>query len=217
MRGKRRRRPGRCGRDRARGPRRARGWRSSASSPTAAGYRAPGAEAVGQWRFSAPPPMRCGPTASRSSGSAPARRRPASPAAAGQVTEIRPGTYLLGDRQQFVLGAIPTDGIAAVIAATVDRRRRPGRPRRRGQTLTKDRAAFLEASASSGLSAAVVERLFDYHAAVGPSARAPRARRGRRGRAPSHARSSSSSTSSSSPAPVPAAGRWPVDARGRSR
>ena len=49
------------------------------------------------------------------------------------MNEIRPGTYLLGDRQQFALGAIPADGIALVVAATVvsDRRRRAGRPRRR--------------------------------------------------------------------------------------
>ena len=39
--------------------------------------------------------------------------------AAGEVNEIRPGTYLLGDRQQLVLGAVPPDGLALVVAATV--------------------------------------------------------------------------------------------------
>ena len=58
------------------------GSRSSASSPTAAtatARPAPGRrQQPTKWRSSAPPPTRCGPTASRSSGSAPARRRPAS-------------------------------------------------------------------------------------------------------------------------------------------
>jgi len=35
------------------------------------------------------------------------------------VTEVRPGTYLLGDRQQVALGGSPPDGVAIAVAATV--------------------------------------------------------------------------------------------------
>ncbi|HET9346294.1 MAG TPA: alanine racemase [Candidatus Limnocylindrales bacterium] len=90
-------------------------------------------------------------------------------AAAGQVTEIRPGTYLLGDRQQFVLGAIPADGIAAVVATTVVSTAVDGQVvlDAGAKTLTKDRAAFLEGfGVIPAYPDAVVERLFDYHAAV---------------------------------------------------
>ncbi|HYC06469.1 MAG TPA: alanine racemase, partial [Candidatus Binatia bacterium] len=37
-------------------------------------------------------------------------------AAAGQVTEIRAGTYLLGDRTQLALGSIPADSVALHVA-----------------------------------------------------------------------------------------------------
>ena len=50
-----------------------------------------------------------------SAGSTPTRTL----AAEGRVTEIRAGTYVLGDRQQVALGAIDGDGVAAVVAATV--------------------------------------------------------------------------------------------------
>jgi D-serine deaminase-like pyridoxal phosphate-dependent protein len=143
-------------------------------------------------------------------------------AAAGQVTEIRPGTYLLGDRQQVVLGAIPADGIALVVAATVVSTAVAGQVvlDAGAKTLTKDRAAFLEGfGAIPAYPSAVIERLFDYHAAVSIPAgrRAPRL-----GEVvaivPNHV------------CPVveqfddfvvarggTAEGRWPVDARGRSR
>ncbi len=143
-------------------------------------------------------------------------------AAAGQVNELRPGTYLLGDRQQVVLGSIPTDGIALVVAATVISTSVPGQVvlDAGAKTLTKDRAAFLHGYGSiPAYPDAVIERLFDYHAAVSipPGAPAPRlgevvaivpnhvcpvveqfdefvvSRRGR------------------------LIDRWPVDARGRSR
>ncbi|MFL5775086.1 MAG: alanine racemase, partial [Chloroflexota bacterium] len=143
-------------------------------------------------------------------------------AAAGQVTEIRPGTYLLGDRQQFVLGAIPADGIALVVAATVVSTAVPGQVvlDAGAKTLTKDRAPFLEGfGVIPAYPDAVIERLFDYHAAVAIPAGQPAPRLGevvavvpnhvcpvveqfdefvvaRRGRAEA---------------------RWPVDARGRSR
>ncbi len=100
-------------------------------------------------------------------------------AAAGQVNEIRPGTYLLGDRQQVVLEAIPPDSIALIVAATVVSTSVPGQVvlDAGAKTLTKDRAAFLEGFGSMpAYPDVVIERLFDYHAAVAiPSgAEAPR-------------------------------------------
>jgi D-serine deaminase-like pyridoxal phosphate-dependent protein len=143
-------------------------------------------------------------------------------AAAGQVTEIRPGTYLLGDRQQFVLGAIPANGIAAVIAATVVSTAVAGQVvlDAGAKTLTKDRAAFLEGfGVIPEYPDAVVERLFDYHAAVAIPPGTPAPRLGEVvAVVPNHicpvveqfdefvvARGGAGE------------GRWPVDARGRSR
>ena len=40
-------------------------------------------------------------------------------AAVEPVNEIRAGTYLLGDRQQWAIGAVPGDGVAIAVAATV--------------------------------------------------------------------------------------------------
>jgi D-serine deaminase-like pyridoxal phosphate-dependent protein len=143
-------------------------------------------------------------------------------AAAGDVNEIRPGTYLLGDRQQVVLEAIPPDGIALVVAATVISTAVPGQVvlDAGAKTLTKDRAGFLEGFGSIvGYPDAVIERLFDYHAAVSiaPGAAAPRLGEVV-GIVPNHV------------CPVveqfddfvvsrhgESLGRWAVDARGRSR
>jgi D-serine deaminase-like pyridoxal phosphate-dependent protein len=143
-------------------------------------------------------------------------------AAAGQVTEIRPGTYLLGDRQQFVLGAIPADGIAAVVAATVVSTAVAGQVvlDAGAKTLTKDRAAFLEGfGVLPAYPDAVIERLFDYHAAVAipPGTLAPRL-----GEVvavvPNHICPVVEQFDDFVVARGGAAeGRWPVDARGRSR
>lgn len=143
-------------------------------------------------------------------------------AAAGQVNEIRPGTYLLGDRQQVVLGGIPPEGIALVVAATVISASVAGQVvlDAGAKALTKDRATYIEGYGSiPAYPEVVIERLFDYHAAVTipPGAAAPRL-----GEVvaivPNHV--------------CPAVeqfddfvvvrggeviGRWPVDARGRSR
>jgi D-serine deaminase-like pyridoxal phosphate-dependent protein len=143
-------------------------------------------------------------------------------AAAGQVTEIRPGNYLLGDRQQVVLGAIPADSIALAVAATVVSTAVAGQIvlDAGAKTLTKDRAAFLEGFGSiPAYPSAVIERLFDYHAAVTIPAGTPAPRLGDVvAIVPNHvcpvveqfddfvvARHGS------------AEGRWPIDARGRSR
>ena len=90
-------------------------------------------------------------------------------AAAGQVNEIRPGTYLLGDRTQVALDAMPADGIALVVAATVVSSSVAGQVviDSGAKSLTKDRAPFLAGFGSiSGYPNAVIERLYDYHAAV---------------------------------------------------
>jgi D-serine deaminase-like pyridoxal phosphate-dependent protein len=90
-------------------------------------------------------------------------------AAAGQVNELRPGTYALGDRQQFVLGAIPGDGLGLIVAATVVSNAVRGQVvvDAGAKALTKDRAAFLDGfGLLPAYPDAVVERLYDYHGAV---------------------------------------------------
>jgi D-serine deaminase-like pyridoxal phosphate-dependent protein len=90
-------------------------------------------------------------------------------AAGGQVNEIRPGTYLLGDRQQLMLGAIPPDGLALVVAATVVSTAVPGQVvvDAGAKSLTKDRASFLDGfGLLPAYPHAIVERLSDYHGAV---------------------------------------------------
>jgi D-serine deaminase-like pyridoxal phosphate-dependent protein len=88
--------------------------------------------------------------------------------ATGRVNEMRAGTYVLGDRQQWILGAIPAEGVAAVVAATVV----SVAPDRfvldaGAKALTKDRADWIEGY--GGIPAypnAVIERLSDYHGVV---------------------------------------------------
>jgi D-serine deaminase-like pyridoxal phosphate-dependent protein len=82
---------------------------------------------------------------------------------------MRPGTYILGDRQQWTLGAQPGDGIAAVIAATVVSRAVEGQVvlDAGAKTLTKDVAPYLEGhGAIPAYPHAVIERLSDYHGVV---------------------------------------------------
>ncbi|HEX5012898.1 MAG TPA: alanine racemase [Candidatus Limnocylindrales bacterium] len=142
--------------------------------------------------------------------------------AGGEVNEIRPGTYLLGDRQQVALGGIPPQGCALAVAATVVSTAVPGQVvlDAGAKTLTKDRAPFLEGfGALPAYPDAVIERLFDYHAAVAIPAGSPAPRLGELvAVVPNHV------------CPVveqfdsfvvsrrgDAIDRWPVDARGRSR
>jgi D-serine deaminase-like pyridoxal phosphate-dependent protein len=99
-----------------------------------------------------------------SAGSTPTRAL----AAQGRVNEIRAGTYVLGDRQQWALGAIEAEGIAAVVAATVVSVA-PGRfvIDAGAKALTKDLPAFV---AGYGFlprwPTAVIERVNDYHGTV---------------------------------------------------
>jgi len=98
-------------------------------------------------------------------------------AAGGRVTEIRAGTYVLGDRQQWILGVIPADGCAVVVAATVvsvfdDRVVLDAG----AKALTKDRAEWVTGfGAVVGYPDVVIERVNDYHgvALTPPGARRP--------------------------------------------
>ena len=89
-------------------------------------------------------------------------------AAAGRVTEIRAGTYVYGDRQQWILGAIPPDGCAVAVAATVvsvfdDRLVIDAG----AKALTKDRADWVTGFGTIvGYPQLVIDRLNDYHGVV---------------------------------------------------
>jgi D-serine deaminase-like pyridoxal phosphate-dependent protein len=89
-------------------------------------------------------------------------------AATGSVTEIRAGTYVYGDRQQWALGSIPTDGCALAVAATVVSVHADRIVLDAGaKTLTKDRAAWLTGfGAIVGYPDLVIERVSDYHGVV---------------------------------------------------
>lgn len=90
-------------------------------------------------------------------------------AALSPVTEMRPGTYLLGDRQQWALGAQPSDGLAAIIAATVVSTAVEGQVviDAGAKALTKDVAPYLEGhGAVPAYPGAVIERVSDYHGIV---------------------------------------------------
>jgi D-serine deaminase-like pyridoxal phosphate-dependent protein len=143
-------------------------------------------------------------------------------AAAGQVNEIRPGTYLLGDRTQLALDAIPADGVALVVAATVVSTSVAGQVvlDAGAKALTKDRAPFLEGFGSiPAYPEAVIERLFDYHAAVAIPAGTAAPRLGEVvAIVPNHVCPVVDLFESFVAVRAGAIeGRWPVDARGRSR
>ena len=90
-------------------------------------------------------------------------------AAASPVTEIRSGTYVLGDRQQATLGAIGFDEVALHVAATVVSTAVPGQVifDAGAKTLTKDRAPYLTGHGLlPAYPDAVIERVNDYHGIV---------------------------------------------------
>jgi D-serine deaminase-like pyridoxal phosphate-dependent protein len=141
-------------------------------------------------------------------------------AATGAVTEIRAGTYVYGDRQQVALGAIPADGCAVAVAATVVSVHAERLVVDAGaKMLTKDRADWLTGfGAVIGYPDLVIERVNDYHGVI---AAPPGVERPRLGEVvaivPNHvcpvidlvdrviAVAADGSTE-----------EWPVDARGRS-
>jgi D-serine deaminase-like pyridoxal phosphate-dependent protein len=92
---------------------------------------------------------------------------------------MRAGTYVLGDRQQAVLGSIAPETIAVRVAATVVSASVPGQVvvDAGAKTLTKDLAPYLRGyGAIPAYPDAVIERLSDYHGVVGvpPGSSAPR-------------------------------------------
>jgi D-serine deaminase-like pyridoxal phosphate-dependent protein len=90
-------------------------------------------------------------------------------AAGGRVNEMRAGTYLLGDRQQAVLGSIGTDGLGLHVMTTVVSTASPGQVvlDAGAKTLTKDRASYVEGyGALPAYPDAVIDRLSDYHGIV---------------------------------------------------
>ena len=89
-------------------------------------------------------------------------------AATGAVTEIRAGTYVYGDRQQWALGSIPAEGCALAVAAAVVSVHADRIVLDAGaKTLTKDRAAWLTGfGAIVGYPDLVIERVSDYHGVV---------------------------------------------------
>jgi D-serine deaminase-like pyridoxal phosphate-dependent protein len=112
-----------------------------------------------------------------SAGSTPTQHSAARP----PITEMRPGTYILGDRQQWALGAQPSDGLAAVIAATVVSRAVEGQIviDAGAKTLTKDVAPYLDGhGAIPAYPRAVIERVSDYHGVVRVPAGTPAPRLG---------------------------------------
>jgi len=89
-------------------------------------------------------------------------------AATGQVNEMRAGTYVYGDRQQWALGTIPPDGCAVAVAATVVSAHDDRIVVDAGaKALTKDRADWLTGfGAIVGYPDLVIERVNDYHGVV---------------------------------------------------
>jgi D-serine deaminase-like pyridoxal phosphate-dependent protein len=90
-------------------------------------------------------------------------------AAESPIDEIRAGTYLVGDRQQVTLGAVPPDGIALWVAATVVSVAAPGQVivDAGAKTLTKDVAPYLDGHGYlPAYPAAVIEKVSDYHGNV---------------------------------------------------
>ena len=89
-------------------------------------------------------------------------------AATGDVNEMRAGTYVYGDRQQWTLGAIPADGCAVAVAATVVSVHADRVVLDAGaKILTKDLASWLTGyGAIVGYPNLVIERVNDYHGVV---------------------------------------------------
>lgn len=142
-------------------------------------------------------------------------------AAVAPVNEIRAGTYLIGDRQQAVIGAVPPDGIAIAVAATVVSAAVAGQVviDAGAKSLTKDVAAYLTGyGLIPAFPDAVIERVSDYHGVVRIPEGTPSPKVGSVVAViPNHAcpvidlRDTFVATRSGT-----VVGVWPVDARGRS-
>jgi D-serine deaminase-like pyridoxal phosphate-dependent protein len=80
-----------------------------------------------------------------SSPTAAAEFWPEHPGSPGPLTEVRPGTYVFGDRQQMRLSGLDADDVALVVAARVVSVPRPGQAvlDAGSKALTSDRAGWL--------------------------------------------------------------------------
>lgn len=90
-------------------------------------------------------------------------------AAIAPVTEVRPGTYLIGDRIQVHLGASPADGVAMAVAATVVSSTVEGQVviNAGAKSLTKDLPPYLVGyGCLPDYPDGVIERVSDYHGQV---------------------------------------------------
>ena len=90
-------------------------------------------------------------------------------AATAPVNEIRPGTYLLGDRIEVALGGSSPEGVAIAIVATVVSTAAPGTVviDAGAKTLTKDLPPYLDGYGFlPAYPEAFIERLSDYHGMV---------------------------------------------------
>ena len=142
-------------------------------------------------------------------------------AAVAPVNEMRAGTYLIGDRQQCTIGAVPSEGIAIAVAATVVSTSVAGQVviDAGAKTLTKDVAAYLKGhGALPGYPDAIIDRVSDYHGVlVAPNGGALPALGAVVAVIPNHVcpvidlRDTFVATRSGT-----VVGVWPVDARGRS-
>lgn len=142
-------------------------------------------------------------------------------AAVAPVNEIRAGTYLIGDRQQWAIGAVPDDGVAIAVAATVVSIAVDDQVviDAGAKTLTKDVASYLTGhGVLPAYPEAVLERVSDYHGMVRIPPGTPRPRVGEVVAViPNHVcpvidlRDSFIATRNGE-----IVGVWPVDARGRS-
>lgn len=140
-------------------------------------------------------------------------------AAGGRVNEIRAGTYVFGDGQQWALGAIGPEEVAAFVAATVVSEARDRIVLDAGaKTLTKDRADWVEGFGHlPAYPDAQIERLSDYHGVVALPAGASRPRLGEVvAIVPNHICPVIDLFDSFLVIDAGGVERWPVDARGRS-
>jgi D-serine deaminase-like pyridoxal phosphate-dependent protein len=90
-------------------------------------------------------------------------------AARPPVTEMRAGTYVIGDRQQVALSASPPDGVAIAVAATVVSTSVPGQIviNAGAKSLTKDLPPYLAGYGTiPAYPDGVIERVSDYHGQV---------------------------------------------------
>lgn len=142
-------------------------------------------------------------------------------AAASPVSEIRAGTYVLGDRQQVALGGVAPDAVGLWVAATVVSVSVPGQVvvDAGAKTLTKDVPRYLAGHGYlPAYPDAVIERVSDYHGMVRVPDGTPRPALGEIvAILPNHScpvidlRDSFVVTRAGA-----VVGTWPVDARGRS-